>query len=174
MFNRKLPLLSDAEARRSEYDSGDASLLGCTEWSMPRLMSNPLPMEFVRRDDDILQRFEEDDNVRVIHMDPDAADGSDEYLVLGYSVGRWDGETLVVETTRVEPDRLDNRGTPFSSAMHLLERFTPSPDGTRLNYSLTITDPHTFSESFEVGRYWIWRPEMAVGAYDCEQDQDLG
>jgi len=57
--------------------------------------------------------------------------------------------------------------------MQLVERFTPNNDGSRLDYRLTVTDPNTFAESFEVGRYWIWRPEMQVGAYDCEQDQKL-
>ncbi len=120
-----------------------------------------------------MQRFEENDSVRVIHMNSESSSAPDEFSIFGYSIGRWDGDSLVVETTHIEPDRLDNLGTPFSQNLHLLERFTPGDDGSRLDYRLTITDVSTFTDSFEVGRYWLWRPEMVVGDYDCEQDQKL-
>lgn len=173
MFSGGLPLTAEAIARRAEYDAGDEALLGCTEWSMPRLMTNPLPMEFVPEGDVILQRFEENDNVRRIHMGVSADARPDEFIMLGYSAGEWDGSTLVVTTTHVTPDRFDNAGTPFSSDMRLMERFSPSDDGGRLDYTLKVTDPKTFTESFEVGRYWEWRPEITVAAYDCDRDQNL-
>jgi len=173
MLRGDYPVNAEAIEKRAQYDAGDEALLGCTSWSMPRLMSNPLPMEFVRDGDTIAQRFEENDSVRVIHMNSASSGAPDEFSIFGYSTGRWDGTSLVVETSRVTPERLDNVGTPFSEDMHLVERFTPNDDGSRLDYRLTVTDPNTFTESFEVGRYWIWRPEMQVGAYDCEQDQKL-
>lgn len=173
MLRGAYPLKAAAEAKRSEYDAGDEALLGCTSWSMPRLMTNPLPMEFVRNGETIVQRFEENDSVRVIYMNADPSSAPDEFSIFGYSTGRWDGKSLIVETSRVTPERFDNVGTPFSGDMRLLERFTPNNDGSRLDYRLTVTDPNTFTEPFEVGRYWIWRPEMQVRAYDCEQDQKL-
>jgi len=171
MFAGQLPLNAEARAKRAEYNVGDEALLGCTSWSMPRLMSNPLPMEYVHEGDTIVQRFEENDSVRVIHMRAEHTDIPDEPSIFGYSTGRWDGDTLVVETTGVALDRFDNAGTPFSEEMHLIEHITPSSDGKRLNYRLRVTDPNTFTESIEVGRYWEWRPEIQVGAYDCQQDQ---
>ncbi len=170
MFHGDYPLSPEAELERSRFDLSDESLLGCTDWNMPRLMNNPLPMEFVRHGDDILLRLEEDDNERLIHMGSDAeVPGAD--ALLGHSTGRWDGDSLVVETTGIAAGRLDGRGTPFSASIHLLERFTPSQDGSRLDYRITITDPNTFSEPFELGRYWIWRPEIEVGEYRCEEAQ---
>jgi hypothetical protein len=168
------PLTPAAEAIRANYDASDEALLGCTEWSMPRIMSNPLPMEFEREDDRIILRFEENDSVRVIHMDADLADGPDEPTTFGYSVGHWEGTTLVVVTTRVQPERLDNAGTPFSADMRLLEHFTASEDGHRLEYRLRVEDSQTFTKVIEVGRYWDWRPEIQVGAYECQKDQQLG
>ena len=173
MFSKPLPMTAEAAATRAEFDLGNEVLLGCTEWSMPRLIATPLPMEFVRDGDVILQRFEENDNVRRIHMDVAATKVPNENLMLGYSTGQWDGNTLVVTTTKVIPERLDPVGTPFSEKMALLERFTPSDDGSRLDYTLLVTDPETFTKPFEVERYWEWRPEIIVGAYDCERDQSL-
>ena len=140
---------------------------------MPRLMTNPLPMEFVREGDIVLQRFEENDNVREIFMSAAAELSAEESKMLGHSTGNWDGSTLVVVTTNVSVDRFDNLGTPFSEDMRLVERFTPSEDGSRLDYTLQVTDPRTFTAPFEVGRYWEWRPEIIVGAYDCDRDQRL-
>jgi hypothetical protein len=168
------PLTPAAEAIRAEYDAGDEALLGCTGWSAPRIVSQPLPMEFARDGEKILWRFEENDSVRTIHMDRGLSDAPDELSAFGFSVGRWEGATLVVETVGVRPDRLDNRGTPFSAEMHLVERFTPTEDGTRLYYTLQITDPVMFTEVVESGRYWDWRPEIQLRAYDCQKDQLLG
>jgi len=173
MFRAGLPLTAEATAKRAEYDAGDEALLGCTEWSMPRLMSNPLPMEFVQEGNVILQRFEENDNVRRIHMNVSTDTRPDEFIMLGYSTGEWDGTSLVVTTTHVTPDRFDNAGTPFSPDMRLVERFSPSDDGGRLEYTLKVTDPKTFTKPLEVERYWEWRPEITVGAYDCDRDQNL-
>ena len=173
MFRGPLPVTAEAAAKRAEFDSGDEVLLGCTEWSMPRLITNPLPMDFIREGEVIVQRFEENDSVRHIHMGAAKHEAPDEYLLLGYSTGQWDGDTLVVTTSNVIPERLDGSGTPFSKKMELLERYTPSADGNRLNYTLQVTDAETFTESFEVERYWEWRPEIVVGPYDCDRDQEL-
>ena len=174
LFNELPPLTPDAQAKRSEYDASDESLLGCTEWSMPRIMTNPLPMEFVRDGSRIVLRLEENDGVRVIHMDSDLSVAPDELTTFGYSVGRWDGSTLVVDTIGVRPERLDNLGTPFSAEMVLQEHFTPTDDGMRLDYRLRIEDPNTFTEVIETGRNWEWRPEIQVRPYECHQDQQPG
>ena len=140
---------------------------------MPRLMGNPLPMEFIRRNGDIVIRFEEDDNKRLIHMTTAPGMDSDAPTLLGNSIGHWEGESLVIETTNIEPDVIDTHGTPASFSMELVERFTPSVDGNRLDYRVTITDPETYTQPFEVERHWIWRPEIAVRPYACGQDQEL-
>ncbi len=173
MFHGNYPMTEEAEAKRLEWDAGDPTLLGCTEWNMPYLMFNPLPMEFVHEGEDILLRFEEDDNERVIYMSSDAANASGANSLLGRSTGYWDDDSLVVETTSLEPKVLDVLGTPFSSSIRLIEWFTPSEDGNRLGYRLQVTDPETFTAPFEVERYWIWRPEIAVNRYACAEEQRL-
>ena len=141
MFHGDYPLTDEAAARRSAWDAGDSSLLECTEWNMPYLMYDPLPMDFLRHGDDILLRFEEDGNERLVHMTADPGNGAGVHTLLGHSIGRWEGDTLAVVTTKIEANVLDIHGTPFSFAIHLVERFTPSADGSRLDYWLTITDP---------------------------------
>jgi hypothetical protein len=173
MFDGDYPLTEEAEVKRSEWDRGDPTLLGCTEWNMPYLMYNPLPMEFVREGENILLRLEEDDNERLIHMNPDPANSPADNSILGYSIGHWAGDSLVVETTNLKSNVLDQYGTPFSSSIRLIEWFTPSEDGSRLDYRLQVTDAETFTEPFQVERYWIWRPEIAVERYACAEEQHL-
>ncbi len=172
MFHGDYPMTPEAEAASAAWDPGSEALLGCTEWTMPYLMSNPLPMEFTRDGGDLLLRFEEDDNRRRIHMDPVASDRPASHSRLGYSTGRWEGDTLIVETTQIVASTLD-RGIPHSDDTWVVERFTASPDGTRLDYEIRISDPLSFARPLELERYWIWRPEIAVETYACDQEQGL-
>ncbi len=175
MFHGDYPLTEEAEARRAAWDAGDSSLLECTAWNMPNIMYNPLPMEFLRQGGDILLRFEEDDNERLIYMNADPGSGPkpEDRTLLGYSTGYWEGDTLVVATSNLQASVLDFLGTPFSAAIQLVERFTASADGSRLDYRLAITDRGTATEPFEVERFWIWRPEIVVSPYECGEAQSL-
>jgi hypothetical protein len=49
----------------------------------------------------------------------------------------------------------------------IVERFTPTRDGTRLDYTMTITDPQTFTRSVELKQSWVWRPGETVKPYNC-------
>jgi hypothetical protein len=68
----------------------------------------------------------------------------------GYSVGRWDGDTLVVETTGFLDDRvgwLDVRGSPLTNAGRLIERYRRPTFGT-LEIEVTIDDPKAYTRPF--------------------------
>ena len=81
--------------------------------------------------------------------------------------GRWDGDSLVVRTTRLNWAHFDVVGVPQSEDSELLERFTPSEDGSRLDYELTVTDPVNFTEPVTLGKFWVWYPEMTVEPFEC-------
>ena len=69
MFTGGYPLKPEAKAIQEQYDAADTALLGCFDWTMPRVMANPLPVEFIDEGDRILMKFEENDERRVIHLD---------------------------------------------------------------------------------------------------------
>ena len=116
--------------------------------------------------DNILIRIEEFDARRTIHMTDDAVP-PEEHTQFGFSRGRWEGATLVVETDRIHAHYLDMDGAPQSDRISLVERFTPTESHDRLDYRITITDPVNFTEPFDRTRYFIWRPEMKVYPYEC-------
>jgi len=165
MFKGVYPLTERGEQIRAQWDPASAALNDCTPKSMPLLMITPFPIEFQRDGADILVRFEEDDAVRRIHMR--AAAPPREHSFLGYSTGRWEGDTLVVETTHLLSELLDPDGVRQSENIRVVERFTPAANGERMDYRITIADPEIFTETFDLTRYFVWRPELVVNAYDC-------
>ena len=161
-------LTDSALASVAEWDEfEDNPLLECTAPGMPSLMSNPYPMEFIDRDENIELRFEEFDAVRTIHL-TDATDPADSPLShLGYSIGHWEGETLVVSTSRINWPYFNRVGVPQSEAVEVLERFTAVEDENRMAYELTVTDPATLLEPFVWEGSWDWRPGEEVHPYEC-------
>ncbi len=171
MFKGQYPLTAQAQQQRDAWNVQDEEQLRCWEKGMPLLMITPVPIEFVQAGEDIRLRFEEDDAERLIHMTSDAGDSNVAPSLLGHSTGRWEGRTLIVETSKISFPYLDDRGAPQSPEVHLLERFTLSEDEDQLDYRVTITDPATFTAPFDLTRYWIWRPEVTVGRWDCQQPE---
>ncbi len=140
---------------------------GCSPKGMPSIMEQPYPMEFVQQGESIVLNIEEYDTVREIHMDVGASSERIPASPLGYSVGRWDGDALVVTTTRVNYPYFSQTGIPQTEAVEIEERFTPTNDGSRLDYTLTVTDPATFTEPVVQEKYWLWRPEERVQSFNC-------
>ena len=140
---------------------------GCVPKGMPLIMEQPFPMEFVEAGSDILLRIEEYDLVRSIHLDgrPPAADQP--RSLLGYSLGRWDDSTLIVTTTHIDWPWFNQLGIPQSDASVVIERFTPTDDGSRLDYTLTVNDPVIFTEPVTLEKFWLYLPNQRIERYDC-------
>lgn len=166
MFKGGYPLTEAAEDVVAQWDPLDNELLRCGTKGTPLIMITPAPIEFVRDGDRIQLRIEEYDSLRVIHMNDDA-EPPDEHTRFGFSRGRWEGETLVVETDNIQAQYFDPDGVPQSEQMHVVERFTPNAAYDRLDYRITVTDPVYFTEPFDLTRYFTWKPEMTVQPYNC-------
>ena len=169
MFKGNYPLNEAAEQARAAWDTSNPESLRCWRKGMPLLMITPLPIEFTRDAEDIIIRLEEDDAQRRIQMNAGPAARPASQTILGVSTGHWEGNTLVVETTDIDFPFLDDRGAPQSGNVHLLERFTLNEAQDRLDYRITITDPDTFTRPFDLTRYWVWRPEIVVSRWDCQE-----
>ena len=163
------PLTAAARAAVEQYAGGgeNPAIQACVPKGMPLIMEQPYPIEFRRSGADIALHLEEYDAVRLIHMDrvepPDDVAPSS----LGYSVGRWEGETLIVTTTRLNWPWFSQSGIPQSTQAILTERFTPVADGSRLDYELTTIDPPSFTEPVSIERQWLYLPDQEVRPYDC-------
>ncbi len=90
---------------------------------------------------------------------------------VGDSVGRWEGNTLVVDTLGFNGyAELDARGQPTSARLHTVERFTPSADGGSIDIATTIDDPEYYSQPFTIQRSWKKSPARHPFEYDCMEN----
>jgi len=166
MFKGGYPLTAAGKAGLAKWNPRSNVLLKCGTKGTPLIMISPLPMEFVKDGDNITMRMEEYDTVRTIHMNPKAAAPA-AHTLFGFSRGRWDGTTLVVQTDHIAAGYFDHEGTPQSDQITTVERFTPSADYSRIDYTLTTTDPVNFERTFTLSRYFVWKPENSVHKYEC-------
>ncbi|MCZ0953858.1 MAG: DUF6152 family protein [Rhodospirillaceae bacterium] len=161
-------LTPEAAAASAAWDDiYDNPIMDCIPPGMPALMGNPYPMEFVQASDVIELRFEEFDMVRSIHLDSAAEPADVAASPLGYSVGRWEEDTLMVTTTRINWHYFDRVGAPQSPDVVIEEAFRAVDDGERLEYLMTVTDPSTLLEPYVWEGAWEWRRGEEVGRYDC-------
>ena len=160
---RELASAYDAVTQNPELD--------CRQ-GMPTTMFDPVPMQLLEEGERIVIRVQEYDIERIVHMNADDSGPAPEGSPLGYSVGRWEGGTLVVDTAQIDWPYFDPYGTPQSDQMRYRETFTVSEDGNVLNYSLTVTDPIVFIEPFTLERPREWTPGVALVPYDCVAQWD--
>jgi len=91
----------------------------------------------------------------------------------GHSVGRWDGDTLVIDTIGYEPNPSGLGGnTPSSAGKHTVERLTLTADRTRLRYEITVEDPVYLTEPAMLAQQWDHRPdlEFSPASEACSDD----
>ena len=167
--NTDLPLNATARAAKESWDPvTDDPQIGCRPIGMPGAMFSPHPIEFVRDGEDMTLRLEEWEAERTIHMSPDPGTRSAPATRMGYAVGRWEGDTLVVTTTNIEYPYMDEQGTPQSDSVEVVERFTLSADERTLDWEATVTDPGTMTEPVVAfTTRWEWIPGEALQPYNC-------
>jgi hypothetical protein len=168
-WGSNLPLTEAAVAVRADFDAlRDDPTANCAPKGMPYIMEQPYPIELVKDGDDILLKMEEYDTVRRIVMS-DAPGNAGARTLLGTSRGRWEGPALVVSTTAVGYRWLNGSGIPLGPNAAFEERFALNPDGSRLEYAMTVTDPSTFSSPVTFRKAWEWRPGEELHAYECRR-----
>lgn len=142
------------------------------EWpGMPRIMTYPYPLEILHTPGRITMIFEAESQVRRIFLD------RQEHLPIeeldpsynGDSIGRWEGDTLVVETVGFNALTKVGRGWPHSEAMRISERIRYIDEDTIEN-RMTITDPEAFLRPIEQTIIYSKRPDWRIREYSCMEN----
>ena len=113
-------------------------------------------------EDEVVMRFDNsgDHVVRTIHMDA-AHPANVQPSLQGHSIGRWEGETLVIDTIAFEPNPSGiAMNVPSSARKHTVERLTLTADRTRLRYEITVEDPAYLSAPATLTQQWDHRPDL--------------
>ena len=169
LINPELPLTPAAVAAKAAFNPlTDDPVLSCVPTGMPAVMDVTFPVEFTAQGPDIVLRLEQWDTVRIIHMNDSSRAAVDQAATReGYSIGYWEGATLVVETSNIDWMFFDDRGTPLSSAVEVVERFTLSADQNSLHWQATTTDPETFTKPAILEQTFTWVPGEEIRPYEC-------
>lgn len=163
-----LPLTAAALARQTAFvELTDHPMWNCDPIGMPLVMDTGAPIEFLDRGEEIHLLLELSDSLRVIHLDPDIDPASQPHSIMGYSGGRWEGNTLIVTTRNTNYPYFDDDGTAKSDAMEIDELFTLGADGNTLSWEATLTDPAYLTEPIVTRKSWEWVPGEERRAYDC-------
>jgi len=141
--------------------------LKCYLPGIPRAMYMPYPFQIVQNTNKINIAYAFTSTARTIHLDKVDPPPDDTYM--GHSVGRWEGDTLVVDVTNFNGKNwFDRAGNFHSDALHLVERFTLiTPDA--IHYEVTIEDPKVFTRPWKISMplYRRLEPKMELLEYRC-------
>ena len=134
--------------------------LKCYMPGVPRATYMPYPFQIVQTPQNILIAYEFASATRTIRMNSQAKSPTDSWM--GWSRGRWEGETLVVDVTDLTDQTwFDRAGNFHSDALHVVERYTRiSPDALR--YEATIEDPKVFTRPWKISMPLYRRLEKNV------------
>lgn len=149
----------------------------CLPTGGPRQFHTPNGFQFVEQRDlgRILVLFGGGNrNWRIIYTDGrplgQAAEAVPSYY--GSSVGRWEKDTLVVESVGYnERFWLTNGGLPHTEALRLLERFS-RPDLNTLRYEVTVDDPRTYTRPWRSEWTVRWVPDREIEEFFCEENAE--
>jgi hypothetical protein len=138
----------------------------CLLSGVPRLYTVAPTYKIVQTPGQIVFIWSEYHAYRVIPLDSRPHVASNVKLWMGDARGRWEGNTLVVDTTSIIGARLTYTGDFFSDNAHVAERFR-FPDGDRMTYEATITDPTVFTRPWTMRAEQRRRPDEEVWESAC-------
>jgi len=146
-----IPYRSEALAQRDDNRAHAITrdpAVKCLMPGVPRATYMGHPIQITQGTSKILMAYGFSNAGRTVHLDEVDAPGIDSWM--GHSVGRWDGDTLVVEVSElIEQTWLDRSGNFHSGGMTVTERYTPITP-YHIEYEATITDPDVFTEPWTI------------------------
>ncbi len=149
----------------------------CLPPGVPRIYAHPAPFEIVQFSNRVVILYEYQHYVRHVYTDGRGHDEGRPIGWMGDSVGRWEGNTLVIETTKLNDKTwLDRRGLPHSDQLRVIERI--SREGDELAVELTIEDPIAFEEPWSSRRVfdrvdWTLAESVCVSPELFEEFQEF-
>ena len=130
-----------------------------------------LEIEIGERQQIVLIRSEFWDEERTVYMDGRPHPAESNRSPSGHSIGWWDGETLVVDTTNFADHRSPYQiGVPSGSQKHVVERYRLNEEGTRILAEFVLADPEYIAEPLVHARDLIYSPNIDITRYNCNPE----
>jgi hypothetical protein len=160
--------------QRNDNFRVDNPLIRCLPAGVPRLDSYTHPYKIIQTPDLIVVLYESLTMFRQIFMDGRPLPDDPQPAWLGYSVGHWEGDVLVVESTGFNDQTwLDGSGHPHSEQMRLTERFKRTDFG-HMDIEIVIDDPKAYLKPLKYTQAQDLLPDTELIEYVCENAKDVG
>ena len=165
-----IPYLPDALKKKKENQANRLKLdpeVKCYLPGVPRSVYMPYPFQIIQSTKHIMMLHEYAGAVRTVYMTDQTDPPADSWM--GWSNGKWEGESLVVDTKGFNDQSwFDRAGNFHSDALHVVERFTARSADT-LNYEATIEDSKTFSRPWKISLplYRHVEPNAQIMEFRC-------
>ena len=166
---RAWPLTEAGRAAvESTREARDASRSACIPFGPPALMLLPSAVIVDVSDTEITFRLDVMGAERVVHVGAEHP-AEIEPSLHGHSIGRWEGDTLVVDTVGFDahPDGY-SFDLPSSASKHIVERFTLTPDRKHLDYEAVVEDPEYLAAPVTHRAQWDYRPGQRPSNVPCD------
>jgi hypothetical protein len=141
---RPMPMTAESRAIYEAREFGDDQALRCLPVGLPRIFGSPYPVEVLDAGTHYVMIFLQDNTPRWVYMDGRGPLPDQPLSTMGFSTGRWEGRTLVIETTHLSPGWLDGSGYPMTGGdgTRIVERWTVADDGLTIDRTMTIYDDY--------------------------------
>jgi hypothetical protein len=171
-FGETIPFTPVGAERFKNVDPADNPDGLCLPVGPARGFQSPAPFQIVQNDSVIAVLFENQRTYRIVYTDgtkhPDDIADYPEWM--GHSVGRWEGNKLVVDTVAInERTWLDTAGHEHSDKLHLTETFDKTGPDT-IHYTVTFEDPVFFTRPWTSVREFK-RQNTRIMSYSCEENE---
>ncbi len=166
-----LLLKPEARAKAEAWKPADEMALSrvCLPPSIVYAIQGPFPFEVYQTPQLIVLKYEYFDQTRLIFMDGREHPPADApHSKMGHSIGRWDGDELVVDTTHIAASTITNNGLDHSDGVHMVERYRLSADGQRLIATQWFEDPATLDNNGVRFIQWAKHTGEHVYPYECD------
>ena len=165
-------LTPEYAAKKKAFDASppeDSEAANCLPPGMPGIMAQPYPMEFLLTPGQVSIVIEAYTQVRHIYTDGRPLPDDPDLKFHGTSVGRWEGDALVVDTVGFSPLTLLDRGVPHGDKMRIHERFRLTDPDTMV-IETTVTDPDALTMPYTSNRTLRRHRNWTIAEYVCEEN----
>jgi len=173
----EVALTEKGTAAAAEYNvRTDSMAAQCVAAPLPSILVAPYLNEIELRDDAIIIRNERFNAVRTVYLDGRGHPENGELTNQGHSIGRWEGDVLIIDTTLFKEHRAPisgqqgNEGVPSGVGKHVIERYALSDDGTRIEIDFVVEDPEYFAEPFSGSVGWYYAPQFEMLGFGCNAE----
>jgi hypothetical protein len=157
-------------AQRAENHSVDHPGARCLPSGIPEKEAVPAPIKFIQTADVLVMLYESRTIFRQVFLDGRPLPKDPVPAWQGYSVGKWDGNALIVETRGFRDEGwLDMAGHPATDQLHVIERITRPNFGT-LEMDITVDDPKAYTKPFRVQEKFHILADGDLMEHICEEN----